>query len=93
MQLKIKKQTEETITIETPKYYRAYYGSSIVKIADNGMIKAGNDILVFFNYNEGMHFQNEVAELLEKGTEVTEEVFLEQYQKGLINLNNMIYGL
>lgn len=93
MQLKIKTLTEETITIETPKYYKAYYGSTIVKIADNGMIKAGNDIVVFFNYNEGGHFVNEVAELLEKGTEVTEEVFLEQYQKALLTLNNIIHEL
>ena len=93
MQLKIKKQTEETITIETPKYYRTYYTNTIVKITDDGMIKVGKDILVFFNYNEGSHFVNEIVELLEKGTEVTEEVFLEQYQKGLLTLNNMIYGI
>ena len=48
MQLKIKKQTEETITIETPKYYRTYYTNTIVKITDDGMIKVGKDILVFF---------------------------------------------
>jgi len=92
MQLKIKKTTEETIIIETPKYIKAYYGSTIVKICDKGMTKAGDYIIVHFNYNEGSHFVNEVAELLEKGTEVTEETFLEQYQKALLTLNNIIHG-
>lgn len=93
MQLKIKKQTEETITIETPKYYQSYYGSTIVKISDKGMTKVGNDIIVHFNYNEGNHFMSDLNELLEKGTEVAENLFLEKLETTLITLQNIIHEL
>jgi len=93
MQLKIKKLTEEVITIETPKYYKSYYGSTIVKISDKGMTKVGDDIIVHFKYNEGSHFMGDVNELLEKGTEVEKEVFEDKLGTTLITLQNIINEL
>ena len=93
MQLKIKKQTEETITIETPKYYQSYYGSTVVKISDKGMTKVGNDIIVHFNYDEGSHFMSDLNELLEKGTEVQKEVFVDKLGTTLLTLQNIINEL
>ena len=93
MQLKIKTTTEEVITVETPKYYRTYYASQLVKLTEKGMTKVGDDLIVHFNYNEGMHFANDVNELIKRGTEITKEDFLELYEKALINLNNLIHEL
>ena len=93
MQLKIKTTTEEVITVETPKYYKTYYASQLVKLTESGMTKVGEDLIVHFSYSESMHFANDVNELIQKGTEITKEEFLELYKKALFNLNNIIHEL
>jgi hypothetical protein len=90
MQLKIKKTTEETISIETPQYFLKY--NTIIKLCEKGLTKVGGEIIIHFPVSESSYFINEVNELLENGEVATEQLFQDKLAEALITLHDIIHN-
>lgn len=93
MDFKIKKTTEEIISVDVPKYFKSKWGSQLTKLDQNGITKVSNMLIVHHNYDETSVWQHkEIIELLEQ-EEIDEELFNYKFENALINLKNAINGI
>ena len=89
MEFKIKKTTEETIVIETPKYFKSKYGSTISKLNENGITKAAKHYLSFHPFEDSAWFNAQIKEMIEECEETTSESFLLKLQESLESIKEV----
>lgn len=93
MDFKIKKTTEEIISVDVPKYFKSKWGSQLAKLDWNGITKVSNMMIIHHNYDDtSIWQQKEIIELLEQ-EEINEDLFNYKFETTLINLKNAMNGI
>ena len=87
MEITIEKKIDETIKIETPKYFKSKYTSQKCKLNETGLTKVSKDAIYFSEYDATCkYFKNSVLEMLNECTEISKLEFEEQLVKTLQRL-------
>jgi len=88
MEITIQKKIDETIKIETPKYYKSKWTSQICKLNETGLIKVSNHAILYSEFDATCkYFINNVLEILEEYTEVSKLEYEEQLATTLETLH------
>lgn len=89
MKLPIVVTNTSYVEFDTPCYYKSPY-DSYVKIYDTGYLKVSKEAIMNYNLESGFnqkYYVDEIRELLEKGTPITEAEFKEAMQFTYTHLN------
>jgi len=87
MEITIEKKIDETIKIETPKYFKSKYTSQMSKLNENGLTKVSTYSIFFSEMDINCkYFKSSVLELLNDCTEISKLEFEEQLAKTLETL-------
>jgi len=93
MDFKIKKTTEEIISVDVPKYFKSKWGSQLTKLDWNGITKVSNMMIIHHNYDDtSIWQQKEIIELLEC-EEIDSDIFDYKFETALNNLKNIMNGI
>lgn len=92
MELIIKKQVEEIIKIETPRFFKSKYTSRIVKLTETGLTRVADDLIIYSAYDSKCeYFKKDVMELLNDFTEVSKLEFEEKFSSTLLKMQVVAY--
>lgn len=88
MLIKIKKETEETIEIKTPSFYKNEF--AMFKITNTHIVKVSPSLIyVSSNYFQ-TSFDLDVSNIVFKNQPVSELDFMEWYEKSLMEIANTV---
>jgi hypothetical protein len=94
MELTIQKSFEETIKIETPKYFKSTFTGRLSKLSETGLLKVSDALIVYSEYNpKSRYFHNDVIELLDEkeNIEISEKEFESTFADVLVRLQMKAY--
>lgn len=87
MEITIQKKIDETISIETPKYFKSKYTSQKCKLNEAGLIKVSNDAILYSEFDATCkYFIQNVLELLQEYTEISKLEFEEKLASTLVKI-------
>lgn len=93
MDFKIKRTTEEIVSVDVPKYFKSKYGSHLSKLDWNGITIVSSTMIVFKKYDENdLWQQKEIIELLEC-QEIDSDIFDVKFETAILNLKNAKDGI
>lgn len=90
MLLTVKKQTEETLEVKTPCYYKTVTGYHF--ITETGLVSAGSRMISMWGRNDGKYFNEEVERIVNNGKPCNKEEYEKAYAK-ILNEMNLAVGL
>jgi len=93
MELTIQKSFEETIQIETPKFFKSKFTGRMAKLTDAGILKVNENLIIFSKTNQDRYFVSDVIELIDpsENNEISEYEFEKLFSKVFTDLQIKAY--
>lgn len=92
MELTIQKSFEETIQIETPRYFKSKYMNRLARLTETGLIKISDDSIFYSDYDPKCnYFKKDVFELLNEYIEVSKDQFESMASTTLLKMQSKAY--